>query len=203
MQNTVKKIKDGIEEIVKERFFSPMYFYFIIAWFVTNWKFVYVFGFAESTFSINGEQISKIEYLWSAYPIDTFEHVLMTVIHLFVVPALFSWFAVWKLTSISELFFERYETYQQNKRVISRELEYKEKVRFFNIQREIREAESDKKDLKFEENKTFNAYLDNTQETVMVGGVSMRPSEVLYNTDYEAYKESLKEWQDKPDEYDF
>ena len=201
MKSTLNKLKENIIEVINERLFSPMYFYFIIAWLITNWKFVYILIFADTKLVFNEIETSKIDLLSNLYKVNSPVDLWFNLTHLFLIPLLFSFVAVWWLTKASEVFFHKYETYKQNKRITQRELEYKEKVRFFNIEREIRESESDKKDIKYEDNKAFNGYLDNIQDSISIGNINLRPSEVLYNTDYEAYKESLKEWREIPDDF--
>ena len=39
--DSTKDILEDAKEVVKQRFFSPMYFYFILSWIITNWKFVF------------------------------------------------------------------------------------------------------------------------------------------------------------------
>ncbi len=198
MMDEAKKIKDNIVEVVNERFFSPMYFYFIIAWLITNWKFVYVLLFANETLTIQGVEISKLDFLVTIYPFDTFWGSVISIIYLLVIPVASSWLAVWVLTGFSEKFFKKYETYQQNKRVIQRELEYTEKVRFSKMEREVRDAESDRKEINYDENSQFNDYIDDRQDLVDIDGIKFKPSEVLYNNDFNAYKELLIEWRQMP-----
>ena len=98
--------------------------------------------------------------------------------------------AVWWLSRLSEKFFERNEEYKSNKRVIERKLEYSEKVKISREQKEIRDLESDKKSIRWEDNSEFNQSIDDANN-VLVSGIDMQPSEVLYNSDYEAYKEQF------------
>lgn len=198
MQETTEKIKDEVVEVLKERFFSPMYFYFILAWLVANWGFVYVMLFGGSSLFVGGVQISKIDFLFNFYKFGTLSAASSSLLHLFVVPAIFSFVAVWWLTVASEKFFEKYETFKQNKKVIQRKLEYAEKVRFVKMEREVREAESGGKDIQYEDNGEFNDSLD-SDGPIDVAGVMMIPSQVLYDRDYEAYKESLNEWKNTKD----
>lgn len=193
----IKKIKDNIVEVVNERLFSPMYFYFIVAWLITNWKFVYVLIFSNESLFINGQQTSKIEFLTKIYQVNTPSDLWLNFVHLFFAPFIFSFAAVWWLTLASERFFKKYENYKQNKRVIQRELEYSEKVRINKMERQVKDTEFEKKEINYEDNEDFNEMIDDSQEFVTVNSIVMRPSDVLYHTDYEAYKEALKEWKDQ------
>ena len=190
--DTLKNTTEDILEIAKERLFSPMYFYFIIAWVITNWKFVYVFLFADEEFL----KIPKLDYLINLYPCDTWWKILWNIIVLFIIPAISAYIAVWWISRISERFYERYEQFKINQFVIRRKLDYTAKVQESKEKREIREIESDKKDTDFEDNPDFNDFIDEWSPNVEVIGIQMRPSEVLYNNDYEAYKQELLGWQE-------
>jgi hypothetical protein len=160
MKEEFLKIKEDIKEIVNERFYSPMYFYFIIAWIITNWKFVYVLFFSNEGFLFGNLHLLKINYLISFYPINNYFDILYNIAVLLLIPAFFSYLAVWWFTILSEIFYKKYELHKQNKRVIQREIEYTEKVRFAKVEREVRDIESDKNDIKYEDNKEFNETLD-------------------------------------------
>ena len=45
--------------------------------------------------------------------------------------------------------------------------------------------------VEYADNKDFNAFLDDSHEPVSILGLSYRPSDVLYNIDYDAYVEAL------------
>ncbi len=190
--DTLKNTTDDILEIAKERLFSPMYFYFIIAWVITNWKFVYVFLFADEEFL----KIPKLDYLVSLYPCYTWQNILWNSMVLFIIPAISAYIAVWWMSRISEKFYERYEQFKINQFVIRRKLDYTAKVQEANEKREIREIEADKKNTDFEDNPDFNDYIDEWSNDVEVMGIRIRPSEVLYNNDYPAYKQELLVWQE-------
>lgn len=193
MKEEFIKIKEDIKEIVNERFYSPMYFYFIIAWIIANWKFVYVLFFSNEGFLFGNLHLLKIDYLLSFYPVNNHFDILYNIAVLLLIPAFFSYLAVWWFTILSESFYKKYETHKQNKRVIQRELEYREKFRFAQAENKIKklEQEQGKKDIEYEDNKEFNETLDASNEMVNVNGIMMNPSEVLYNNDYVAYRESL------------
>lgn len=199
MKDEFNKIKEDLKEVISERFYSPMYFYFIIAWIVTNWKFVYVLLFANQENVFNEEGISKISLLSQLYSFDSLLNISVSVLHLVIIPATFSFVAVWLLSIWSEKFFKKYETHKQNKRVIQREIEYRERFRFVQAENKIKkiEQEQGKKDIEYTENEDFNNSLDEVEESIEVGGISFKPSEILYNNDYEAYKEALVEWYER------
>ena len=187
-----KNLIDDAKEILKERIFSPMYFYFIIAWIITNWSFVYVLLFVEENFILDHEKVLKIDYLKSYYSFSTSYDMYWSFLELLVIPAIAAFGAAWWLSRLSEIFYKKHEEHKQENRMIQRRLEYVEKVRVAKQEREVRDAESDKNTIKYEDNREFNERLD--IETVDVAGLTMLPSEVLYNSDYEAYKEKLSEW---------
>lgn len=191
-ESAVNSIRDHSETLLKmfmERFSSPMYFYFGIAWIITNWDFVYAFFFTDQSVLKDLRQITKVEYL-----IGFYQFSFWSFLKLFVIPAISAYIAVWWLSRISEEFFRKYESYKINKRTILRELDYAEKVAIARRERKIRDSESDKKEVRYEDNDEFNTDFDDNSDIVRVAWISMRPSEVLYNTDYEAYKEQLQEW---------
>lgn len=192
-----KEIIKDTKEVVIERFFSPMYFYFILAWIIYNWTFVYSLLFVESSTL----EKYKVDYLLSFYPTDTFLKVLHNFWCVLLGPAVSTYLLIWWVSKLSEKSFERFEMYKSNKRTIKRGLEYTEKVKIAKEQRKIRDEESDKNEIGYNDNEEFNSWLDDNQEDVQVSGVNYLPSEVLYNTDYESYKEQLNDFlaQEKED----
>ncbi|MGW8184930.1 MAG: hypothetical protein ACWGHO_02360 [Candidatus Moraniibacteriota bacterium] len=192
MKDIAKNLVEDIKEVFKERVFSPMYFYFIIAWVIANWSFVYVLLFTDEGVIINSEKVLKIDYLRNFYNFSTLADIYWSLLELFIVPGIAAFAAAWWLSRLSEKFYKKHEEHKQENRMILRGLEYAEKVRIVKQERNIREAESDKNIIKYENNEAFNESLD--ESVVDVAGVTMLPSEILYNTDYEAYKQALEEW---------
>lgn len=202
MDETAIKITDTISgaiqsviEITKERIFTPMYFYFLGSWIVTNWKFVYTLFFADEETILRTQNMLKIEYLSQMYSTEWFLPLWNTVLKLIVIPAISSFMIIWWLSILSEMFFRKYEEHQMNKRVIKRDVEYREKVHYAKSEREIREQEFDNR-IKYENNSDFNESLNEKSESINIGGTVMLPSEVLYNTDYKAYVAALNEYID-------
>jgi len=184
-KNIVKETLKDAQEVIKQRFFSPMYFYFLLSWIITNWKFVFALFFISSD-DIYGE---KLEYLIGFYPMSSFWISLWTIAKLIIIPALSSAIFVWWFSQISEKFYERNETFKINKQTIKRKLDYKEKVEISEEQRKIRDAESDNPEFRYEDKTEFNEWFDGKfEENVKVGNSEYTPSEVLFNTDFESYK---------------
>jgi len=193
-----KELLEDTKEVVLERFFSPMYFYFILSWIIYNWTFIYSFLFVES----KELKKLKVDYLLSFYPVNSFSNIAWNVWYVFLGPAISTFLFIWCFSILSELSFKRFEQYKTNKRTIKRLLDYEEKVKIAKEEREIRDQESDLPTIIYNDNKDFNEWLDSSQENVMVGSLSYSPSEVLYNTDYQSYKEALEEYnnQEKQEE---
>ena len=193
---TVTKTLTGafekVTEVVKDRLFSPMYFYFLTSWAIVNWKFVYTLLFVDSTFIWNTHFVTKVEYLSQMYEGD----LIAAALRLLIIPAVAAYVAVWWFSKLSELFFKRYEEHQMSKRSILRQVEYREKVSIARTEREIREQDPDKR-IPYDQNPEFNQSLDDAQPLVVVAGTSLLPSEVLYNTDYGVYKAALDEYLEK------
>lgn len=198
MDNAISKITDTTtdaikkaSEIIHERLFSPMYFYFLIAWIITNWKFVYVFLFVEEETILRTQWMLKVDYLARMYQWD-----FSSCLHLVVIPAVSSFIFVWWLSVLSTKFYEKHEENQAEKRTVKRKVEYSEKVDEAKSQFEIRKLAFDPR-VKYEDNKKFNESMDDNFEKITVAGISMLPSEVLYNTDYQAYKDFLEDFQNE------
>ena len=188
-----KEILKDTKEVIIERFFSPMYFYFILAWIIYNWTFLYSLLFVDST---NLKKL-KVEYLLSYYPTDSFWNILCNFWYVLLGPAISTYLLIWFISIWSEKSFKRFEEYKQNKKTIKRIIEYKEKVKIAKEEREIRDQESDKPEIRYNDNQEFNAWLDSSQENVIVGALSFTPSEVLFNTDFESYKDILEEYSNR------
>ena len=195
---TAKKLWDDTLWIFKERFLSPMYFYFIVAWIITNWKFVYVLLFVNQS----DIKIDKLQYMINLYPTDTWYALFRSFCELVLIPAVTSFIAIWWFTILSNIFYEKYERFKQNKKVIDRLLIYEEKVIISKEERKIRDVESDKKDIRYEDHQEFNELYDSDKDNIIVWDYEFLPSEALYNTDYQAYKneytkylwEQIGEW---------
>ena len=197
MENTFTKVTDtvsdafkSVAEITKERIFTPMYFYFVTAWIVTNWKFVYTLLFVDNQVIWDTQEVLKVDYLAQMYGFNWW-----SAFHLFLIPIFVSYLVVWWLSLVSEKFYQRYEEHQTNKRVIKREIDYREKLGYAISERQIREQKLDDK-MQYNDNRDFNEWLDEHNTEVSVGGVPMLPSEVLYKTDYLAYKTVLDDYID-------
>lgn len=199
MQSDLKKITETVSEgikdaseVVRERLFSPMYFYFFVAWIITNWKFSYALFFVDE----QNLAVPKIEYLVSFYRAVNIYDYIWNFFELLFIPAISAYMAVWWLSLISEKFYKQNEQYKANKIAIKRGIDYTEQIR---AQREsiiLREIEYEKPDINYEDNPEFNEHLDDLDEKVVVSGIPMLPSEVLYKTDYQAYKGELFDWID-------
>lgn len=187
-----KENYNNLSEVIKERVFSPMYFYFLIAWIITNWKFVYVFFFLDPKFIFESQKTNKIALLESFYSMDLWFPIICSIAKLIVIPAVSAFVVVWWLSRLSEKFYEKTERHKINKRVILNTLAYEEKVSYAAKQREIRDIESDKNPIRYDENKDFNEWYDYNNENVVIGEYDFLPSESLYNNDFTAYKEELQ-----------
>lgn len=193
-----KEILKDAKEVVIERFFSPMYFYFIMAWIIYNWTFVYSLLFVDSS----KFKKFKLDYLLGFYPTNGFWDYVHNFWYVLLGPAVSTYVLIWWISIWSEESFKRFEKYKSNKRTIKRKLEYEEKYTIAKEQRKIRDEESDKPEIRYVDNQEFNTWLDASQENVTVGTISFSPSEVLFNTDFASYKDALEEYnnRDKEDE---
>lgn len=185
-----KEILKDAKEVVIERFFSPMYFYFIMAWIIYNWTFIYSLLFVETA---KFKKI-KLDYLLSFYPTNCLLDYAYNFWYILLGPAFSTYVLIWWISIWSEKSFKRFEEYKSNKKSIKRLVEYKEKVKIAKEEREIRDQESDKPEIRFIDNQEFNDWLDENQDEVIISGINYNPSEVLYNTDLESYKEQLNEY---------
>jgi len=197
IKETAKEIYNNVSEVLTERVFRPMYFYFIISWSIINWKFLYVFLFGNEEIIIEQKSILKVEYLSSLYQWSSWLEIGCSLLFLLILPAISAFVVVWWLSLLSEKFFEKNEQYKLNILSIKRRLEYKNKVDYAKEQRAIRDAESDKKDIRYEDNAEFNDDFDSLSEDVVLAGTNFKPSEVLYNNDYDLYVEALREFKEK------
>lgn len=188
---TASKAFEKAGEIVQDRLFSPMYFYFLISWVITNWKFVYTLLFVDQETILKMQGILKVDYMAQMYHLD-----VSSALHLFIIPLISSFVFVWWLSLISKKFYQKHEENQMEKRTVLRKIEYTEKVEQAKSEREIREAVFDIQ-IKYEEHADFNDSFDEDYEKITFGKITLLPSKVLYATDYEAYKEALVDFQNR------
>ncbi|RSK40410.1 photosynthetic reaction center family protein [Mangrovimonas spongiae] len=188
--DTAKDLLEDAKEVVRQRFFSPMYFYFILSWIITNWKFLYVLFSVEQS----DMKIWKLHYLMSFYPMNGFWVSVWSISKLILIPAFSAYIFVWWFSRLSERFYERNETFKLNKETIKRKLDYEEKVKIAEEKRKIREAEDDKEEIRYNDHQEFNDYLDEGTENITLYDADYLPSEVIYNTDPESYKDKLNKY---------
>lgn len=188
--DTISESIDNASEVIKERLFSPMYFYFTLAWVITNWKFTYSLFFLEE----ENLGIRKIDYLTHFYRVVDFWGYLWNTFQLVLIPLFSAAVAVWWLSILSEKFYERNERHKMNQEVIRRKLDYERKIRLNKEQEKVRGTVYDENDIKYEDSEAFNEFVDDSEKEITVLGTPMRPSEVLYNTDYQAYVEHMNNW---------
>lgn len=193
-KDIVTETAKDIQEVVKERFYSPMYFYFFIAWIITNWKFVFALFFVDQENLV----IKKINYLVSFYPLNSWGSYLWTLSKLVFIPALSSYLFVWWFSQLAEKFFKRNAQFRLNKLAIKRTLEYEAKRKEKTEDIEIRELEVGEQVVKLADNPDFNDNYDSLNEIVELSGTAFRPSELLYSTDYDLYIETLNEFLNNP-----
>lgn len=195
-KDLAKEILKDTKEVVIERFFSPMYFYFIMAWIIYNWTFVYSLLFVDST----KFKKYKLDYLLSFYPTSGFWDYIHNFWYVLLGPALSTYVLIWWISFWSEKSFKRFEEYKLNKKTIKRLLEYKEKVKIAKEEREIRDQESDQPEIRYNDNQEFNEWFDSSQEVIKVGKLTLTPSEVLFNADFASYKVALEEYNNRDTE---
>lgn len=192
IEETMDIVKDTLkdaQEVIKQRFFSPMYFYFLLSWIITNWKFVFALFFISSD-DIYGE---KLDYLINFYPLSDLSWI-WSITKLIIIPAASAAVFVWWFSQLSEKFYKRNETFKMNKEAIKRGLDYdfKKKQKIEDI--ELRELEVEKKVVDYKDNIEFNDDYDSLNEIINLSGSTLLPSRVLYDSDYDLYIESLNDY---------
>lgn len=188
-----KELLKDTKEVILERVFSPMYFYFILAWIIYNWTFLYSLLFVDS------EKLkqNKVDYLLSFYPTNTFWDYLCNTWYVILGPAVSTYILIWWISIFSEKTYRKFETYKLNKKTISRLLIYEEKVKIAKEQREIRNQESDQPDIRYTDNEEFNEWFDEINDYVVINGISYKASEALYSTDFESYKNAFEDYKNR------
>lgn len=185
-----KEILKDAKEVVIERFFSPMYFYFIFAWIIYNWTFIYSLLFVDSEKFKN----FKLDYLLDFYPTNDFWDYVCNFWYVLLGPAFSTYLLIWWASWCSERVYGKFESYKSNKKTIKRLLDYEEKVKIAKEEREIRDQESDKPKIRYIDNEEFNEWFDDKYEDVIIAEVAYKPSEALFNTDYESYKSEYEDY---------
>jgi hypothetical protein len=77
-----------------------------------------------------------------------------------------------------------------------------EKYTIAKEQRKIRDEDSDKPDINYNDNEEFNEWFDEGNKEVIISGLTYRPSEALYYTDFQSYKEALVDYNNRDIEED-
>lgn len=208
MEKIIETITDGykdLSEIVRERVFSPMYFYFIIAWVITNWKFAYALIFLTPEFIYSSQKTDKITFLSGFYSMELWLPFIHSVSQLLLIPAISTFVIVWWFSHASEKFYEKTEKHKQNKRAIKRAIEYTEdkviklKLNYakeaFDKQENALIKKIDNSSIAYKDNDNFNRWFDDANgDRVQISDLEFYKSEILYYTDFESYKSALNEW---------
>ena len=196
IKETAKEIYNNVSEVLTERVFRPMYFYFIISWSIINWKFLYVFLFADEKIIVEQKSILKVEYLSNLYQWSSWQEASYSLLFLVVLPAISAYLVVWWLSLLSEKFVKKNEEHKERIKSVKKLILEKEKFYFENEMVQLREIESKKQQIKYEDNSEYNDYLDGLQDNITIGNITILPSRALYENDYVAYKVGLDEYKD-------
>lgn len=191
-------VLDDMIEVIKERAFKPMYFYFIIAWTITNWNFLYVFLFENEEFILKNKSILKSEYLESIYQWDFGFEGLYSISFLFIIPAFSTYFVVWWLSKLSVKFFMKNEEHLERINSVKKLVLEKEKYYFENEMIRIRKEDELKNQIRYDANPDFNEDFDSTNEDINILGVNILASQALYDNDYKVYESALKDFKERP-----
>jgi hypothetical protein len=200
-----KESYKDISEVIKERIFSPMYFYFIVSWLITNWQFAYTFLFLDPKIIFELKKTDKISFLESFYSMDLWLPAIWSIARLFIIPAISAFIIVWCFSKVSEAFYEKIEKYKQNKRAINKLIEYTEekviklKITYakeaFDKQENVIIKRIENATMAYGENIEFNTWFDsNNLDKVSIGDLEFYKSEILYYVDFESYRSELNEW---------
>lgn len=184
IKETAKEIYNNVSEVLTERVFRPMYFYFIISWSIINWKFLYVFLFADEKIIVEQKSILKVEYLSNLYQWSSWQEASYSLLFLVVLPAISAYLVVWWLSLLSEKFVKKNEEHKERIKSVKKLILEKEKFYFENEMVQLREIESKKQQIKYEDNSEYNDYLDGLQDNITIGNITILPSRALYENDY-------------------
>ncbi len=196
IKETAKELYNNVSEVLTERVFRPMYFYFIISWSVINWKFLYVFLFGNEEIIIEQKSILKVEYLSSLYQWSSWLEIGCSLLFLLILPAISTFIVVWWLSLLSEKFVKKNEAHKERIKSVKKLILEKEKFYFENEMVQLRELEAKKQQIKYEDNLEYNDYLDGLQDNIVIGNITILPSRALYENDYGAYKVGLDEFKE-------
>jgi hypothetical protein len=97
---------------------------------------------------------------------------------------------------LSEKFVKKNEEHKERIKSVKKLILEKEKFYFENEMVQLREIESKKQQIKYEDNSEYNDYLDGLQDNITIGNITILPSRALYENDYGAYKVGLDEFKD-------
>lgn len=199
-KNTIfDDIKDSLKnvsEVIDERVFKPMYFYFLISWSIINWKFVYVFLFADESIIVEQKSILKVEYLTNLYQWSSWYEIFYSLNLLILLPLCSAFAVVWWLSKLSEKFFEKHEEQKERVKTVKKLVIEREKFHLENEMVRTREEGQKKLQIKYDANQEYNEYLDGLQENIAIGNITILPSQALYENDYNAYKIGLDEFKE-------
>lgn len=148
----IEKPITDVTDIIKNRLGSPMYWTFILSWFLINRQIRYV------SFFISWEEITKkwfttkIDYIISLYSLGTAREVLYTIWHLILFPSIMVFVFIWILHKLDLLVYKKNIINKNQKQI----LKNKEQIKSLNIVEEKLEAVSNvkKAEKKLEKTKT-------------------------------------------------
>ncbi len=198
MKEILEKSIDDLTEVIKERVFKPMYFYFIISWTIINWKFVYVLLFENEKIIVEHAKILKVDYLAGLYKVGTMPEIFNTSLSLVILPFVSSFVFVWWLSRLSKIFFIANEEHKASVVTAKKIVILKEEFKLENEMKETREDAEKLAKIEYKINQNFNQDFDSSSEEISILGIDIPPSKALYENDYDVYVAALDDFKNRP-----
>ena len=86
IEKTINEKANFLREGFLKRMTSPFYGIFVTSWILWNWQAFYITLFIDSELLLQSEELLKLDYIATFYPINTLLEIFYTVSHLIILP---------------------------------------------------------------------------------------------------------------------
>jgi hypothetical protein len=142
----VTEIYESIKERLSEKLGSPMYWDFVIAWSIINWKYIYITFFVSEELILQERGMLKNEYLLlTLVPYtDSIQVYIIIVLWKFLFfPGLVAVFAIYFLSKLDFIIFRKVHSLKNEKK----DEQYKQDKKLLESQKEVLVAEQERKEV--------------------------------------------------------
>lgn len=164
------EVISSVDLAVKDRISSPFYGYFLISWFIINWKILYIAFFVSQNYIFEKSGLLRHEYIAQSFPLFwSLEHFL----NFFVYPFLMTFIFFWMLPVVTKIFYRK-------------SLKNQKALRIIEIQESTEEKKQEKELIKVE----TGLIREKSEKEKVKNKVERETPEVLWEKEFEQFNKN-------------